>query len=114
MLKTIKNRSHREEALMRYARLLGFGDIHTKIDAKNGLHAIIAIHSTKRGPAIGGCRFYFYPSVDQALKDALRLSYMMTLKAAAAGVPHGGAKGVIIRPPVIQDRDAMFRSFGDF
>ncbi|AJC50320.1 leucine dehydrogenase [Coxiella endosymbiont of Amblyomma americanum] len=103
------------EGLIRYARALGFGDIHTKIDPKNGLQAIIAIHSTKRGPAIGGCRFYSYNSINLALKDALRLSYMMTLKAAFSDLPHGGAKAVIIKPlTVTYDRAALFRSFGDF
>lgn len=105
---------HRHGALMRYARMLGFGDIHTKIDPSTGLHAIIAIHNTQRGPAIGGCRLYDYRSAGLALKDALRLSYMMTLKAAASDLPHGGAKAVILKPLFIKDRDAIFRGFGDF
>lgn len=102
------------EGLIRYARMLGFGDIHTKIDPASGLQTIIAIHSTKRGPAIGGCRFYHYPSIGSALKDALRLSYMMTLKAAFSDLPHGGAKAVIMKPSITYDREALFRSFGDF
>lgn len=114
MPKTDKYYYHTHEALMRYARLLGFGDIHTKMDTNTGLQAIIAIHNTQRGPAIGGCRIYPYRSYGMALKDVLRLSYMMTLKAAASDLPHGGAKAVIIAPPVIKDRDALFRSFGDF
>lgn len=105
---------HRHGALMRYARALGFGDIHTKIDAKTGLSAIIAIHSTDLGPAIGGCRLHSYRSSGQAMKDVLRLSYMMTLKAAVSGLPHGGAKSVILKPAVIKDRPALFRAFGDF
>jgi len=114
MSKTTIRDYHTHEALMRYARVLGFGDIHTKIDPVTGLRAIIAIHNTQRGPAIGGCRLYHYKSHGLALKDVLRLSYMMTLKAAASDLPHGGAKTVIIKPPVIKDRDAIFRSFGDF
>lgn len=114
MPKTILHDYHTHEALMRYARILGFGDIHTKMDPTTGLRAIIAIHNTQLGPAIGGCRLYHYKSQGLALKDALRLSYMMTLKAAASDLPHGGAKAVIIKPPVIKDRDAIFRSFGDF
>ena len=102
------------EGLMRYARMLGFGEIHTKIDSKSRLQAIIAIHSTKLGPAIGGCRFYSYTSMGSALKDALRLSYMMTLKAAFNDLPHGGAKAVIIQPSVTYDHEALFHSFGDF
>ncbi len=114
----MSRRNHRKhytlEGLMRYARILGFGDIHTKIDSKTGLQAIIAIHNTQRGPAIGGCRFYQYKSFESALKDVLRLSYMMTLKAAASDLPHGGAKAVILKPAEVKDRDALFRSFGDF
>jgi len=114
MPKTDKHDYHTHEALMRYARMLGFGDIHTKIDPKTGLQAIIAIHSTRRGPAIGGCRLYAYRSYGTAMKDVLRLSYMMTLKAAVSDLAHGGAKAVIIKPKIIKDRDAIFRSFGDF
>lgn len=114
MSKSKKHPLHSHEALMRYARRLGFGDIHTKIDTASGLYAITAIHSTALGPAIGGCRFYPYASHDLAFKDVLRLSYMMTLKAAASDLPHGGAKSVIIKPKEIKDRTAIFRSFGDF
>lgn len=107
-----KNPSY--NSLTRYARMLGFGEIHTKIDSKSGLHAIIAIHNTKLGPAIGGCRFHTYASPELALKDALRLAYGMTLKAAACGLPHGGAKAVIIKPKGDFDRNTLFRSYGDF
>lgn len=102
------------KALMRYAKILGFGQIHTKIDKETGLHAIVAVHSTKLGPAIGGCRCFSYPAPELALKDALRLSYSMTLKAAACGLPNGGAKAVILKPAHITDREALFHSFGDF
>lgn len=105
---------YRHDALMRYARMLGFGEIHTKIDRDSGLHAIIAIHSTQLGPAIGGTRYYPYISADLALKDVLRLSYMMTLKAAVSDLPHGGAKAVIIKPKVVKDTEALFRAYGDF
>ena len=101
-------------ALTRYAKMLGFGEIHTKIDNKTGLHAIIAVHNTKLGPALGGCRFYSYKAPELALKDALRLAYGMTLKAAACRLPQGGAKAVILKPKNLTDRAAIFRSFGDF
>lgn len=114
MSRSRKQDHHTHEGLIRYARMLGFGDIHTKTDSMCGLQAIIAIHSTKRGPAIGGCRFYHYKSMSFALKDALRLSYMMTLKAAFSDLPHGGAKAVIMKPFSAYDREALFRSFGDF
>lgn len=102
------------EALMRYARQLGFGDIHYRLDPKTKLNAIIAVHNTVRGPAIGGCRFYPYRTYAHALKDVLRLSSMMTVKNAACGLPHGGAKSVIITPPGEFDRKALFNAFGDF
>ncbi len=106
--------THTYSALMRYARLLGFGEIHTKTDPITGLRAIIAIHSTRLGPAIGGCRLKVYRNLDSALKDVMRLAYMMTLKAAISDLPHGGAKAVIIQPKKMDDREAIFRSFGDF
>lgn len=109
-----RERYYKHEALMRYAKLLGFGEIHTKIDNETGLHAMIAIHSTKLGPAIGGSRFFQYHAAGAGLKDALRLSYMMTLKAAISDLPHGGAKAVIIKPREIKDRRALFQAYGDF
>ncbi|MAR84341.1 MAG: leucine dehydrogenase [Legionellales bacterium] len=105
---------YRYGALMRYANMLGFGQIHTKLDHETGLHALIAIHNIELGPAIGGCRCFTYESTTSATKDVLRLAYMMTLKAAISGLPHGGAKAVIIRPKKIKDRRAFFHSFGDF
>ena len=63
---------------------------------KAGLKAIIAVHNTNLGPAIGGCRLYPYESYDAALFDVLRLSRGMSHKNAVAGLPHGGGKGVII------------------
>lgn len=109
-----KTRIPSYKSLIRYASMLKFGEIHTKIDPKTGLHAIIAVHNTTLGPAIGGCRFYPYATPELALEDVLRLSYGMTLKAAACGLPHGGAKAVIIKPKGHFDRKAIFRSFGDF
>ena len=107
-------KDYRHAALMRYANMLGFGDIHVKHDRSTGLHSIAAIHSVDRGPAIGGCRYYAYKSSGQALLDALRLAYMMTLKAAISDLPHGGAKSVIIAPKKAPDREALFHAFGDF
>ena len=109
-----RKRFYKHEALMRYARMLGFGEIHEKIDRETGLHAIIAIHSTKLGPAIGGSRFFSYHAAGAGIKDALRLSYMMTLKAAVSNLQHGGAKAVIIKPAEIKDRKALFEAYGDF
>lgn len=102
------------DSLMRYAEFLGYGDVHTKIDQKTGLKAIVAIHNLNRGPAIGGCRLVTYQTVDKAMEDALRLGYMMSYKAAINNLPHGGAKAVLIKPDVIKDREAYFEKFGEF
>lgn len=91
-----------------------YGEVHIKRDAASGLRAIVAIHDTRLGPALGGCRFINYESEDEALVDALRLARGMTYKAALAGIPHGGGKSVIIRPRVQFDRAALFRAFGRF
>ena len=79
---------------------------------KAGLHAIIAVHNTNLGPAIGGCRLFPYASYDDALFDVLRLSRGMTHKNAVAGLPHGGGKGVIIADPS-QKTEAMFEAFAE-
>ena len=79
---------------------------------KAGLKAIIAVHNTVRGPAIGGCRLYPYASEEDALFDVLRLSRGMSHKNAAAGLDFGGGKGVIIADPS-QKTEAMFEAFGE-
>lgn len=88
-------------------------------DKRSGLKAIVAIHNTVLGPALGGCRMYPYKSVDDALKDVLRLSRGMTYKAAVAGLNLGGGKAVIIGDPKEHrgdkmKREMLFRSFGRF
>ncbi|SMF23493.1 leucine dehydrogenase [Tistlia consotensis] len=65
-------------------------------DAESGLKAIVAVHDTSLGPALGGCRFWTYASDDEALTDVLRLSRGMTYKSALAGLPLGGGKSVVI------------------
>ncbi len=91
-----------------------YGAVHVKRDKSTGLQAIIAIHDSRLGPALGGCRFLPYDKEEDALIDALRLARGMTYKAALAGLAHGGGKGVIIRPPQHFDRVALFRAFGRF
>ncbi len=83
------------------------------IDKDTGLHAIIAIHSSHRGPALGGCRFWTYKTKEEAIIDALRLSHSMTLKAALAGLPLGGGKSVIIGDPKTDKSKELFYSFGE-
>lgn len=83
-------------------------------DPVSELHAIIAIHSTKLGPAGGGCRFWQYADGGAALTDALRLSRGMSYKNAMAGLQMGGGKAVIMAPPDRQLTEAMLLSFGEF
>src|SRR5690349_3025305 len=78
------------------------------------LKAIIAIHSTALGPALGGCRMWNYANEDEALNDVLRLSRGMTYKAAVAGLNLGGGKAVIIGDPAKDKSEALFRAFGRF
>ena len=68
-------------------------------DRASGLRAIIAVHNTHLGPALGGCRMFPYSSHERALSDVLRLSRGMTYKNALAGLPYGGGKAVIIGDP---------------
>ncbi|MBV8206755.1 MAG: Glu/Leu/Phe/Val dehydrogenase [Acidobacteria bacterium] len=75
-------------------------------------HAVIAVHSTALGPAVGGTRVWQYPSEDEALHDALRLARGMTYKNALAGLPFGGGKSVILSPGSGFDREALFRAHG--
>lgn len=92
----------------------GFGELHLKRDAASGMHAIVAIHDTRLGPALGGCRFIHYDSEEDAIIDALRLARGMTYKAAITGLDLGGGKSVIIKPRQEFDRLALFRAFGKF
>ena len=81
-------------------------------DPASGLQAILAVHSTARGPAFGGCRFWSYADDASALTDALRLSHGMSLKNALADLPFGGGKAVIVKPAGSFDREALFAAFG--
>lgn len=82
-------------------------------DEGSGLRAIIAVHSTARGPAAGGCRMWDYATSADALNDALRLSRGMSLKTAAADLPLGGGKAVIMRPKGRFDRRQLLQAFGE-
>ena len=92
----------------------GLTDLHFGLDPATGLRAIIAIHSTARGAAIGGCRFIHYAREQDAITDALRLARGMSYKAALAGLPHGGGKAVVIQPEGDFDRTALMQAFGRF
>ncbi|HEX7338499.1 MAG TPA: Glu/Leu/Phe/Val dehydrogenase dimerization domain-containing protein [Rhodanobacteraceae bacterium] len=79
-----------------------------------GLKAIIAVHSTVLGPALGGLRMWPYKSEQDALNDVLRLSRAMTYKNAVAGLDMGGGQSVIIADPARDKSEALFRAFGRF
>ena len=83
-------------------------------DEASGLRAIIAIHDTTLGPALGGCRMWTYSSEDEAIEDALRLARGMTYKNAAAGLNLGGAKAVVIGDPRKDKSEALFRALGRY
>ena len=91
-------------------------DNHEKVlfatDPATGLKAILAVHSTARGPAVGGCRMWTYPSSAEAVTDVLRLSQGMSYKNIMADLPIGGGKSVIIKPDGDFDRTALFEAFG--
>lgn len=102
------------EDFLDYAMSHHFGDLHFKVDKETGMKSIIAIHSTKLGPALGGCRFIPYPDTTTALYDAMRLARGMSYKAALVNLPLGGGKSVIIRPTTSYDRKAYLHRFGEF
>lgn len=79
-----------------------------------GLKAIIAIHDTTLGPALGGCRMWNYENEDAAITDALRLSKGMTYKSGSVGVDFGGGKTVIWGDPTKDKSEALFRALGRF
>jgi leucine dehydrogenase len=99
-----------------FGRLLELG--HEQVvfcnDSVTGLRAIIAIHNTVLGPALGGTRMWNYGTEEEALQDVLRLSRGMTFKAAISGVNLGGGKAVIIGDARTQKTEAFLRRFGKF
>ena len=90
----------------------GHESVHHFFDAKTGLRAIIAIHSTARGPAAGGSRMWNYATADEAVVDALRLSEGMSYKNAMADLPLGGGKAVIWGNSRTDKTPDLFRALG--
>lgn len=93
-------------------------DVHEQVvfcaDEQSGLRAIIAIHNTALGPALGGTRFYPYAGEQAALADVLNLAKGMAYKNALAGLDHGGGKAVIIGDPRRDKSEALLRAYGRF
>ncbi|GFN32837.1 Glu/Leu/Phe/Val dehydrogenase dimerization domain-containing protein [Paenibacillus xylaniclasticus] len=83
-------------------------------ERESDLLAFIAIHSTARGPALGGCRLWPYANPEDAARDAMKLARSMTYKAAAAGLPYGGGKAVVIGRPGDASNDRRFEALGRF
>lgn len=83
-------------------------------DKASGLKAIVGIHSTALGPALGGCRMWPYKDESEAFRDVLRLSRGMSYKAAIAGLNLGGGKAVILGDARTQKSDALLKAFGRY
>jgi valine dehydrogenase (NAD+) len=82
-------------------------------DRASGLRAVVSVHSTVLGPALGGCRFHPYSSIGAAVNDAVRLGWSMTGKAALAGLDLGGGKAVILGDPRVLRTEALLEAFGE-
>jgi valine dehydrogenase (NAD+) len=95
-----------------FDRFAGHEQVVLASDPVSGLRAIIAIHSTALGPALGGTRFHAYPDDIAALDDVLRLARAMSYKNALAGLPHGGGKAVILGDPTAIKTEALLESYG--
>lgn len=90
----------------------GFEELILVQDSSTGLKGAIAIHNTVRGPALGGTRMWAYPSEEAAIDDVMHLARGMSYKAAAAELPLGGGKGVIIGDPEHDKCEKLFRAYG--
>lgn len=100
--------------IFKYMQKYDFEQVVFCQDEASGLKAVIAIHDTTLGPALGGARMWTYASEEEAIEDALRLARGMTYKNAAAGLNLGGGKTVIIGDPFKDKNDEMFRALGRF
>lgn len=94
-----------------FAEAWGHEEVHVVRDPPSGLRAVIAVHDTTLGPAVGGTRMRVYPSLDEAVLDALRLARAMTCKAALAQMPYGGGKAVILGDPARDKSRALLAAY---
>ena len=100
--------------ILGYMDRYGHEQLAMYTDPAVGLKAIIAIHDTTLGPACGGTRIWPYSTEGDAIQDVLRLAQAMTYKSAAADLPLGGGKAVIIADPHTQKTEALLRAYGRF
>lgn len=108
-------RPRADAPIERYLETLDHEEVHVRRGPRSGLYTLICVHSTDRGPSLGGCRMWEYADSRSALRDGLRLSKAMTLKAAVADLPLGGGKGVIMAPARLTAarRRAVLLDFAD-
>jgi len=106
--------SENEVKLLKKESYTGHEQILFCNDPKSNLKAIIAVHNTKLGPGLGGCRMWNYKNQNEALIDVLRLSRGMTYKASITGLNLGGGKAVIIGDSKTEKTPEMMESFGEF
>jgi leucine dehydrogenase len=102
----------------RYLESLDHEELLVRRGRRSGIYAVVAVHSTVRGPSLGGCRLWRYADARAAVRDALRLSRAMTAKSAVADLPLGGGTGVLMLPPDAaplagERRRAALLDFGD-
>ncbi len=108
--------------LLEFAKQINCQELHGFIDNNSGIKGIVAIYSTKLGPALGGCRFLPYKSSNLAAIDAMLLAKSMAFKSAMADLPLGGGKAVLIHPGALSidlnqnvfDRSKALQAFGKF
>jgi leucine dehydrogenase len=109
--------SQADPTISSYLETLDHEDVLVHRGRRSGLYTFVAVHSTVRGPSLGGCRMWGYADARHALRDALRLSRAMTYKSAVADLPLGGGKGVIMTAPASvlssEQRTAALLDFGD-
>lgn len=113
-VKELKETAIKTNPLFDHMSALGHEQVVYCHDKETGLKAIIAIHNTVLGPALGGTRMWHYDNEQDALRDVLRLSRGMSFKASISGLNLGGGKAVIIGDSKKDKSEAMFRRFGKF
>ena len=110
----VQNTDNSENPVLKEMSALGHEQIVFCQDEETGLKAIIAVHSTVLGPALGGTRMWAYNNELEAINDVIRLSRGMTYKASISGLNLGGGKAVIIGDAKTQKTDALMQKFGEF